>query len=75
MVEDGKILVIEPIVPEGNEASVSKLLDLIMLAHQHGGRVRTEGEHRALFKAAGLEVTRIIPTSSPLRLIEGVRHA
>lgn len=74
MVKDGKILVIEPIVPDGNEPSVSKVLDLIMLAQQHG-RVRTEREHRALFKAAGLEVTRVIPTSSPLCLIEGTRRA
>jgi hypothetical protein len=74
MVEDGKILVIEPVVPDGNDPSVSKFLDLIMLALQHGGRVRTESEHRALFEAAGLELVRIIPTSSPLSLIEGGRR-
>ena len=71
VVEHGKVLVIEPILPEGNEPSVSKFLDMTMLVMQGGGRVRTEGEHRALFEAAGLELTRIIPTSSPLRLIEG----
>jgi hypothetical protein len=74
MVEDGKILVIEPILPEGNQPSVSKFLDLTMLVMQGGGRVRTEGEHRALFEAAGLEVTRIISTPSPLRLVEGTRR-
>jgi hypothetical protein len=41
---------------------------------QGGGRVRTEDEHRALFEAAGLQLTRIIPTSSPLRLVEGARR-
>lgn len=75
MVEDGTILVIEPVVPDGNEPSVSKFLDLTMLALQHGGHMRTEAEHRALFGAAGLELTRVIPTSSPLRLIAGARHA
>ena len=70
---NGKVLVVEPIVPNGNEPSVSKFLDLTMLALP-GGRVRTEGEHRALFEAAGLDVTRIVLTSSPLRLIEGVRN-
>jgi len=74
MAENGKILVIEPVVPGGNEPSVSKLLDITMLVMQHGGRVRTEGEHRALFETAGLELTRVIPTPSPLRLVEGVRH-
>jgi hypothetical protein len=73
MQRDGKILVIELVVPEGNEPSVSKFLDLTMLALQHGGRVRTEAEHRTLFAAAGLELTRVIPTSSPLRLLEGAR--
>jgi hypothetical protein len=74
MVEHGKVLVIEPIMPEGNEPSVSKFLDMTMLVMQGGGRIRTQDEHRALFKAAGLELTRVIPTSSPLRLIEGARR-
>jgi hypothetical protein len=52
----------------------SKILDLIMLALQHGGRVRTEVEHRALLEAAGLELTHVIPTPSPLSLLEGVRR-
>jgi hypothetical protein len=74
MVEHGKVLVIEPIMPEGNEPSVSKFLDMTMLVMQGGGRIRTQDEHRALFEAAGLELTRVIPTSSPLRVIEGGRH-
>jgi len=39
-----------------------------------GGRVRTEVEHRALFEAAGLELTHVIPTPSPLCLLEGARR-
>jgi hypothetical protein len=74
MPPDGKILVIEPVVPEGNAPSASKSLDLIMLALQHGGRVRTEAEHRALFAAAGLELRQVIPTASPLSLLEGARQ-
>ena len=73
MSESGKVLVIEPIVAEGNEPSVSRFLDMTMLVMQGGGRVRTEDEHRALFEAAGLRLTRIIPTPSPLRLVEGGR--
>jgi len=74
MAESGKVLVIEPMVAEGNEPSVSKSLDMTMLVMQGGGRVRTQEEHRALFDAAGLELTRILPTASPLRLIEGTRR-
>jgi hypothetical protein len=74
MAESGKVLVIEPMVAEGNEPSVSKSLDMTMLVMQGGGRVRTQEEHRALFDAAGLELTRILPTASPLRLMEGTRR-
>jgi hypothetical protein len=74
MVERGKLLVIEPILPDGNEPGIGKVLDLTMLVLQGGGRVRTPGEHRALFEAAGLELTGILPTPSPLRLMEGTRR-
>jgi O-methyltransferase domain len=74
MTESGKVLVIEPIVAEGNEPSVSRFLDMTMLVMQGGGLVRTQDEHRALFEAAGLQLTRMIPTASPLRLVEGVRR-
>jgi hypothetical protein len=47
---------------------------MTMLVMQGGGRVRTQDEHRALFEAAGLQVTRIIPTPSPLRLVDGRRR-
>ncbi|MGH8932739.1 MAG: hypothetical protein ACRDZO_19490 [Egibacteraceae bacterium] len=36
-----------------------------------GGRERTASEYRELFRAAGFELTRVIPTRSPLTLIEG----
>jgi hypothetical protein len=75
MKDDGKVLVIEAIMPHGNEPSVSKFLDMTMLVMQGGGRIRTEDEHRALFEAAGLKLTRVIPTQSPLHLIEGARAA
>ena len=35
-----------------------------------GGRERTEQEFRDLFARAGFELTRIIPTKSPLSVIE-----
>jgi hypothetical protein len=65
MLGDGKVLVVEPVVPPGNVPSVSKTLDMTMLVLQHGGRVRTEQEHSAPLSAAGLHVSRIIPTASP----------
>ncbi len=74
MAESGRVLVIEPIVAEGNEPGVSTFLDMTMLVMQGGGRVRTHAEHRAVFESAGLVLTRIIPTASPLRVVEGTRR-
>jgi hypothetical protein len=68
----GKVLIIEVVVPEGNEPHYSKLLDLEMLASP-GGAERTAREYRELLAAAGFRLTRIIPTRSPFSIIEAVR--
>lgn len=69
MAKSGKILLIEKIIPPRNEASSSKLTDLEMLVIS-GGCERNEAEYRALFKAAGFQLTNIISTHSPLNVIE-----
>ena len=72
MVENGKVLVVEMVVPEGNEPSLSKFLDLQMLQYLPGCE-RTEKEYRELFDKAGFQLTRIVPTMSPFSVIEGVK--
>lgn len=37
----------------------------------HGGRERTEGEMAAIFEKAGLKLTRVVPTESPVSVLEG----
>ena len=37
-----------------------------------GGRQRSEAEFRALYDAAGFELTRIMPTLARVSVIEGV---
>jgi hypothetical protein len=71
MPADGRLLVIERIVPPGNGSSQSKLSDLNMLVVT-GGRERTEAEYRALFAAAGFRLTRVIPTQASFSVLEGV---
>lgn len=66
---DERLLVIEQVVPPGNQPSLSKLYDLHMLALS-GGRERREDEYRALLAAADLDLTRIIPTAVPRSVIE-----
>jgi hypothetical protein len=72
MPETGKLLLVEMVVPPGNEPHFGKIQDLEMLLSP-GGLERTEGEFRALLAAAGFELTRIIPTASPMSVIEGVK--
>jgi O-methyltransferase domain/Dimerisation domain len=69
----GKVLVIERIIPPGNEPFFGKFADLNLLV-MYRGRHRSEAEYRALFDQAGFELTRIIPTQSPTEfsVIEGV---
>jgi hypothetical protein len=71
MSETGRLLLVETVVPPGNEPSFAKFIDLNMLV-MTGGRERTEAEYRALFEAAGFRLTRIVPTPSPMFVIEGV---
>ena len=67
--KDGRVILIEAVIPPGNEPGLGKILDLEMLV-MPGGRERTEQEFRALFDRAGFDLTRIVPTPSPLSVVE-----
>ena len=73
MAEGGRLLVIELVIPTGNEPSFSKLSDLVMLV-QTGGQERTEAEYRTLLDAAGLAPTAVTPTRALVSMVEGVRR-
>ena len=68
---EGRILLVESVLPLGNEPHLGKLIDLEMMVFP-GGRERTEHEFRSLFERAGLRLTRVIPTKAPLWIVEGV---
>jgi hypothetical protein len=72
MSSTGRLLLIEPVIPPGNAPSFNKLLDLLMLVWNGGGRERTEREHQGLLASAGLHLSRIIPTRAGLSIIEAV---
>jgi ubiquinone/menaquinone biosynthesis C-methylase UbiE len=71
MKEGGKVLIVEMIVPEGNEPSPAKFLDLQMLQYLPGCE-RTEKEYKELLDKAGFQLRQIVPTTSPFSIIEGV---
>lgn len=66
---DGRLLVVESVIPPGNEPSFGKLLDLNMLLLP-GGKERTEAEYRRLFAASGFRLDRIVPTGLEPSVIE-----
>jgi O-methyltransferase/methyltransferase family protein len=72
MSDTGRLLLMEPLIPPGNEASFNKLLDLLMLVWNAGGRERTEREHQGLLASAGFHLSRVIPTRSGISIIEAV---
>jgi hypothetical protein len=65
----GKLLLIESVIPPGNEPSFAKLLDLTMLAIP-GGMERTEKEYRELLASAGFHLERVVPTAAHVDVIE-----
>jgi hypothetical protein len=65
-----KLLVIESVIPPGNEPFHGKFLDLHMLLIP-GGKERTENEYRSLFERAGFELSRIVPTDTEVSIVEG----
>jgi len=70
MHDRGRLLLVEMVIPPGSDFHPSKVLDLIMLTFTPGGQERTEGEYAALLGKAGLKLTRVVPTASPVSVIE-----
>jgi O-methyltransferase/methyltransferase family protein len=70
MVPGGKVLILDAVIQPGNHADFSKLLDIAMLSIS--GKERTEQQFRDLLSRAGFRLARIVPTASPVSVIEGV---
>lgn len=68
---DTRLLILETVIPPGNNPMFGKLLDLNMLVIP-GGLERTEEEYKALFAASGFHLSRIIPTTTEISIIEAL---
>ncbi|MEH2228230.1 MAG: methyltransferase [Nostoc sp.] len=69
--KNGKLLLVEMVIPSGNDPYFGKWLDLHMLV-MHRGRERNETEYRAILDAAGFKLTNIMPTRFLPSVIEAV---
>lgn len=72
--ENGKLLVVEMIVPLGNEPSLAKMVDVEALIMAAGAIERTEEQYRDLLAEAGFKLTKVISTRSPMSIIEAVSN-
>jgi hypothetical protein len=72
MSDRSRLLVVEAVLPTGDETCFSKFLDLNMMI-MSGGRERSREQFRDLFAVAGFELTAIVPTVAPLSVLECTR--
>ena len=71
MTGKSRLLVVDSVILPGNAPGYVKLLDIEMLII--GGREQTKADFAAIFRTAGLKLTRVLPTKSPLSIVEGIR--
>jgi SAM-dependent methyltransferase len=72
MSPEGRLLIVETVLPGANEPSPGRLLDLIMLANAPSGQERTLEEYQDLLARAGFRLVRVVPTASSVSVIEAV---
>jgi hypothetical protein len=69
--EGGHLLLVENVVPPGNEPAFGKWLDLLMMVYA-GGRERTVEQFGTLLTAAGFRMDAVHPTGTSVSLIDAV---
>lgn len=69
MPANGKLILVDCVVPETDEPDFSKFIDMNMLV-MTGGKERTAKEFEQLLGAAGFKLLRVIPTDLPTSIVE-----
>jgi hypothetical protein len=67
--DDGRLLLVEFVLPNGDEPHLNKLLDLTMLGVLTG-RERSESEFADLFARCGFRLERVFETPAPVSVID-----
>ena len=71
MNSNGKILVVEAVIPEGNDPHPFKWLDITML--MIGGKERTKEQFETIFNKAGLKINQIMAITPAISIVEGIK--
>jgi hypothetical protein len=64
-----RLLLVEMVLPEGDIPHPGKMLDMVMLTIP-GGEERTAAQYETLLDEAGFEMMRLVPTESPVTIVE-----
>jgi hypothetical protein len=68
---NGRLLIVEMVLPEGDAPHPGKMLDMMMLVGA-GGQERTPSEYAELLGKSGFEMTKVVPTASAVSIVEAV---
>jgi hypothetical protein len=68
---DGRLLIVEMVLPAGDTPHPGKVLDMVMLVFP-GGQERTEDEYASLLARAGFRLNRVVPTASAVSIVEAL---
>jgi hypothetical protein len=68
---DGRLLIVETVLPAGDAPHQGKLQDMVMLVVP-GGQERTEAEYSTLLSKARFRLVRVVPTDSVVSMVEAV---
>ena len=71
MAPGARVLLLECVLPEANHADFGSLMDVNMLV-MTGGRERRASEYAELLAEAGLRMTQVYLTQSPVSIVEAV---
>lgn len=66
----GRVLIIDPMLPEPGEPHPNWTTDILMMVVTEGG-CRSRSQFQRLFEAAGMRLTQVIATASPNVILEG----
>ena len=71
MKPDGRLLIVETVLPTGDAPHQGKVQDMVMLVVP-GGQERTEAEYTELLSKAGFRLRRVVPTASIVSVVEAL---
>ena len=71
MPPDGRLLIVETVLPAGDTPHQGKVQDIVMLVFP-GGQERTEAEYGSLLGQAGFRLNRVVSTESIVSVVEAV---